>query len=59
MRHSKHPLVERDLIGIVDHIVEVTQGDFAAAALRLDEIDDLLRDIAANPMCGMAAEVIA
>jgi plasmid stabilization system protein ParE len=53
MRQSKHPLVERDLIGIVDHIVEVTQGDFNAAARRLDEIDDLIRDIAANPMSGM------
>lgn len=53
MRQSKHPLVERDLVGIVDHIVEVTQGDFNAAARRLDEIDDLIRDIAANPMSGM------
>ena len=53
MRQSKHPLVERDLIGIVEHIVEVTQGDFDAAARRLDEIDDLIRDIAANPTSGM------
>lgn len=52
MRQSKHPLVERDLIGIVDHIVEVMQGDFNAAAHRLNEIDDLIRDIAANPMSG-------
>lgn len=53
MRQSKNPLVERDLVGIVDHIVEVTQGDFDAVARRLDEIDDLLGDIAANPMSGM------
>lgn len=53
MRQSKHPLVDRDLIGIVEHIVETTQGDFEAAARRLDEIDDLLRDIAANPTSGM------
>jgi len=53
MRQSRHPLVERDLVGIVDHIVEVTRGDFDAAARRLDEIDELLRDIAANPMSGM------
>lgn len=53
MRQSKHPLVERDLVGIVDHIVEVTQGDFDAAARRLDEIDALVRDIAGNPMSGM------
>lgn len=53
MRQSNHPLVERDLVGIVDHIIEVTQGDFDAAARRLDEIDDLIRDIAANPMSGV------
>ena len=53
MRQSKHPLVERDLVGIVDHIVEVTQGDFNAASRRLDEIDDLICDIAANPTSGM------
>lgn len=53
MRQSKHPLVERDLIGIVEHIVEVTQGDFDAAGRRLDEIDALIRDIAANPTSGM------
>lgn len=53
MRQSKHPLVERDLIGIVEHIVEVSQGDFDAAARRLDEIDELIREIAANPLSGM------
>jgi plasmid stabilization system protein ParE len=53
MRQSRHPLVERDLVGIVEHIVEVTQGDFDAAARRLDEIDALIRDIAANPTSGM------
>lgn len=53
MRQSKHPLVDRDLIGIVEHIVEVTQGDFDAAVRRLDEIDALIRAIAANPTSGM------
>jgi plasmid stabilization system protein ParE len=53
MRQRKHPLVERDLIGIVEHIVEVTQGNFDAAARRLDEIDDLIRDIEANPASGI------
>ena len=57
MRQSRHPLVERDLVGIVDHIVEVTRGDFDAAARRLDEIDELLRDIAANPMSCMRLAV--
>lgn len=53
MRQSKHPLVERDLVGIVEHIIDVTQGDFDAAVRRLDEIDALIRDIAANPTSGM------
>lgn len=53
MRQSKHPLVDQDLIGIVDHIVDVTQGNFEAAARRLDEIDALLHDIAENPTSGM------
>lgn len=33
MRQSKHPLVERDLVGIVEHIVEVTQVGGMAAVL--------------------------
>jgi len=49
MRQSKHPLVERDQVGIVEHIVEATQGDFDAAARRLDEIDAPILDIATNP----------
>ncbi|HQU70408.1 MAG TPA: type II toxin-antitoxin system RelE/ParE family toxin [Albidovulum sp.] len=53
MRLIRHPLVGHDLIALVDHIVEVTQGDFAAAARRLDEIDGLLADIAANPQSGV------
>ena len=31
----------------------MTQGDFDAALRRLDEIDALLRDIAANPTSGV------
>lgn len=53
MRIIRHPLVKQDLLALVDHIVEVTQGDFAAAARRLDEIDALLAEIAANPHSGM------
>jgi plasmid stabilization system protein ParE len=53
MRQRRHPLVERDLIGIVEHIVAVTQGDFDAAERRLDEIDALLANIASNPVSGM------
>ena len=52
MRLLRHPFFERDLIGIVDHIVAVTQGDLAAAYRRLDEIDALLLAIAGNPTSG-------
>lgn len=53
MRFIRHPFFERDLIGIVDHIVEITDGDFAAADRRLDEVDELLHDIAENPTSGV------
>lgn len=53
IRQIRHPLVARDLIALVDHIVIVTQGDFAAASRRLDEIDNLLHDITLNPGSGM------
>jgi len=53
MRLIRHPLVNRDLAAFVDHILETTQGDFAAASRRLDEVDNLLAEIAANPISGM------
>lgn len=49
----RHPLVKRDLAALVDHIVEATQGDFAAAGRRLDQVDNLLAEIAAKPHSGM------
>lgn len=52
MRFVRHPFFERDVIGIVDHIVEVTDGDVAAARRRLDEIDALIQKIAENPKSG-------
>lgn len=52
MRFVRHPFFERDVIGIVDHIVEVTDGDVAAASRRLDEIDAILQEISANPTSG-------
>lgn len=52
MRFVRHPFFERDLIGIVDHIVEGTDGDVAAASRRLDEIDALIQEISANPTIG-------
>ena len=53
MRFIRHPFFERDLIGIVDHIVEVTDSDVAAASRRLDEVDALLEAIASNPNSGV------
>src|SRR6056297_1201089 len=56
MRFVRHPFFERDLIGIVDHIVDVTDGDVAAARRRLDEVDDLIQKIAASPKSGGMAQ---
>ena len=53
MRIVRHPLVDQDIAALVDHIVEVTGGDFDAAGRRLDEINDLLADISANPKSGV------
>lgn len=53
MRQIRHPLVQRDVMGIFDHILETTQGDLTAAEQRLDEIDDLLEAIAGNPASGV------
>jgi hypothetical protein len=53
MRIIRHPLVNHDLVALVDHIIDVTDGDFAAAARHLDEIDDLLTDIHDNPQSGV------
>lgn len=53
MRFVRHPFFERDLIGIVDHIVEVTAGDTGTAHRRLDEVDALLQAIAETPASGV------
>ena len=53
MRIVKHPLVDRDIDGVVDHILAITEGGFAAASRRLDEIDELLVAILDNPMSGV------
>ncbi len=53
MRIIRHPFVERDLIGMVDHIVDVTQGDVAAAVRRLDEVEALIAAILENPRSGV------
>jgi plasmid stabilization system protein ParE len=53
MRVVRHPLVDRDLIALVNDIVEVTDGDFVAAARRLDEVDQLLAAIQDTPHSGV------
>jgi hypothetical protein len=53
MRQIHHPHVRRDVMGILDHILETTQGDLAAAERRLDEIDALLEAIADDPASGV------
>ena len=53
MGFIRHPFFERDLIGIVDHIVDVTDGDIAAASRRLDEIDTLIQKIAEDLKSGV------
>ena len=53
MRIVRHPFVERDLIGIVDHIVSITEGDHAAAYRRLDEVDSLLGSLIENSNLGV------
>jgi plasmid stabilization system protein ParE len=52
VRQVRHPLVDADIDGIVDHILEVT-GDVDAAERRLDEIDALLAAIAERPLSGV------
>lgn len=53
MRVVRHPLVDQDLVALVEHIVEVTGGDFAAAARRLDEVEYLVADIFTKPLSGV------
>lgn len=53
MRIFRHPFVERDVAGMVDHIVEVTGGDVAAAERRLDEVDALFASVLEKPTSGV------
>lgn len=55
MRQIRHPLVDTDIDGIVDHILAVS-GDVDAAERRLDEIDALLAAIAERPLSGIRLE---
>lgn len=53
MRQVPHPLVQRDVDGIYDHVLRTTRMDFGAADRRLAEIGALLDDIARNPASGV------
>jgi hypothetical protein len=53
MQVFRHPLVPVDLAAMVDHILTLTQGDHAATARRLDEVQQLLANIASNPASGV------
>ena len=53
MQLVRHPFIERDLIGIVNHIVSITEGDYAAAYRRLDEVDAILASVLENPTSGV------
>lgn len=52
MRLIRHPLLARDLKALVEHILDATGGDIAAAGRRLDETEAMLRDISSNPFSG-------
>lgn len=52
MRLIRHPLVARDLMALVEHILDVTGGNIPAAERRLNEIEAMLQDISDNPLSG-------
>ena len=54
MQVISHLLFARDLIGLVDHIVDDTGGDFGAAGKRLDNADQLISNILASPFSGVS-----
>jgi hypothetical protein len=53
MRVVLHPLVDQDLVALVDHIVDVTDVAYVAAGRRLDEVKELFAAISANPLSGV------
>jgi plasmid stabilization system protein ParE len=46
-----HPLLERDIIGMAEHVFDVT-GDAEAARRRLAEARELIGDIMREPALG-------
>ena len=53
MRVVLHHLVDQDLVALVDHIIDVTDGDYVAAGRHLDEVEELFAAISANPLSGV------
>ena len=53
MRVVPHPLLERDIVGIAEHIHAVS-GDAAAARRRIIEVRDLIAAIVEEPALGTA-----
>jgi plasmid stabilization system protein ParE len=51
IRIERHPLVRRDLRELARHVADVS-GDLRAAERRLDQVDELVADILANPNSG-------
>ena len=50
-----HPLLERDIVGMAEHVFAVS-GDAAAARRRIAEARDLIAAIAAEPGLGVALD---
>ena len=53
MRIIPHPFLERDIVGIAEHVHSVS-GDAAAARRRIAEVRDLIAAIADEPGLGVA-----
>ena len=53
MRVVLHPLLERDIVGIAEHVHAVS-GDAAAARRRIVEVRDLIAAIVEEPALGTA-----
>lgn len=53
MRIVPHPLIERDIVGIAEHVFTVS-GDAAAARRRISEVRDLIAAIVDQPGLGVA-----
>ena len=51
MRVVPHPLLERDIVGIAEHVFAIS-GDGVAARRRISEARDLIEAIAAEPDLG-------